>query len=101
MPVIRERAPALWERARLTPVREGLHATGRPKLMSPEFKLVRSTLLDCCARIGDCERPSEVLNQLNEGLLGTRKLRVLGAARFPWKSGDWDWVKLGETLFLH
>ena len=69
--------------------------------MSPEFKLVRKTLLDCCARIGDRERPSEVLEELNQGLLGTRKLRVLGAGRFPWKSGDWDRVKLGETLFLH
>jgi DNA-binding CsgD family transcriptional regulator len=88
-------------RERLTPVRAGLHATSRPKLMSPEFKLVRNTLLDCCARIGDRERPSEVLEELNEGLLGTRKLRVLGAGRLPWKSGDWDRVKLGETLFLH
>ena len=88
-------------RARLTPVRAGLHTTSRPKLMSPEFKLVRKTLLDCCARIGDRERPSEVLEELNQGLLGTRKLRVLGAGRFPWKSGDWDRVKLGETLFLH
>jgi DNA-binding CsgD family transcriptional regulator len=69
--------------------------------MSPELKLVRSTLLDCCARVGDCERPSEVLETLNESLLGTRKLRVLGAAKLPWKAGDWDRVRLGETLFLH
>jgi DNA-binding CsgD family transcriptional regulator len=66
--------------------------------MSPEFKLVQSTLLDCCAHITDCEGPSEVLERLNEGLSGTRKLRVLGAARLQWNR---DRLALGETLFPH
>jgi len=57
--------------------------------------------LDCCGPISECEKPSEVLEKLNESLSDTRKLRVLGAGRFPWKSGDWDRVTLGETLFLH
>jgi DNA-binding CsgD family transcriptional regulator len=70
----------------------------KQNFMSPEFKLVQSTLLDCCAHITDCEGPSEVLERLNEGLSGTRKLRVLGAARLQWNR---DRLALGETLFPH
>jgi DNA-binding CsgD family transcriptional regulator len=69
--------------------------------MSPEFKLVQSTLLDCCAHITECEGPSEVLDRLNESLGGTRKLRVLGAARLSRRPGDSDRLTLGETLFPH
>jgi DNA-binding CsgD family transcriptional regulator len=69
--------------------------------MSPEFKLVQSTLLDCCAHITECEGPSEVLERLGESLSGTRKLRVLGAARLSRKPGDSDRLALGETLFPH
>jgi DNA-binding CsgD family transcriptional regulator len=69
--------------------------------MSPELKLVRSTLLDCCARITECEGPYEVLDRLNESLSGTRKLRVLGAGRLQSTSGHWDRLAVGETLFLH
>ena len=48
--------------------------------------------------ITECEGPSEVLESLNEGLSGTRKLRVLGAARLQWNR---DRLALGETLFSH
>ena len=69
--------------------------------MSPAFETLRTSLLACPAPIAECEKSSDVLDRLDEALAGGHKLRVLSAGRFPAKSGDWDRIKLGETLFLH
>jgi DNA-binding CsgD family transcriptional regulator len=69
--------------------------------MSPSLETLRTNLLACPPRIAASERPSDVLDRLDEALGGCHKLRVLGAGRFPVKSGDWDRVRLGETAFRH
>ena len=52
-------------------------------------------------RVSEAIEANGVLDRLDEALGGCHKLRVLGAGRFPVKSGDWDRIKLGETAFRH
>jgi len=67
--------------------------------MSPAFETSRAKLLAYPAHIADSKRPSEVLDRLEESLIGIHGLHVLSAGRFPQKSGEWERMKLGETLF--
>jgi DNA-binding CsgD family transcriptional regulator len=69
--------------------------------MLQALETLRTNLLACPARIAECERSADVLDRLDDALGGCHKLRVLGAGRFPVKSGDWDRIKLGETAFKH
>lgn len=67
--------------------------------MSPASETSRARLLGYPARIAQCKKRSDVLDRLDESLIGLHGLHVLCAGRFPQKSGDWDRMKLGETLF--
>src|SRR5262249_45996869 len=67
--------------------------------MSSASEISRTSLLAYPARIAECKRPSDVLDRLDESLIGLHGLHVLSAGRFPPKSGDWVRMKLGETLF--
>src|SRR5262249_32026004 len=68
--------------------------------MSLSFETLRN-LLACPAQIANCESSDDILDRLDEAIAGSIKLRVLGAGRFPLKFGDWDRIRLGETLFAH
>ena len=69
--------------------------------MSAAFDAIWANLLAYSSQIARCERSSHVLDRLDEALNDSQKLRVLSAARFPLKSGDWEQIELGETVFLH
>jgi LuxR family quorum sensing-dependent transcriptional regulator len=45
--------------------------------------------------------PEEVLIRLNDAIVPTTTIRVLGANRFSVKLGDWRRVQLGKTVFVH
>jgi DNA-binding CsgD family transcriptional regulator len=45
--------------------------------------------------------PNDVLNELHALTTPSLPLSVLGAARFPSKSGDWASVQLKKSVFLH
>ncbi len=67
----------------------------------PGFTDFHARLLDYAADVGALQSPCEVLNELHAVTSGDLPLSVLGAARFPIKSGDWDAVQLGKSAFLH
>jgi LuxR family quorum sensing-dependent transcriptional regulator len=69
--------------------------------MSPEHEALRIALLKRPDRIAKCKTSVEVLETLDDSLRHQSKLRVLCAARFPAKSGDWERVEPGKTLFRH
>jgi LuxR family quorum sensing-dependent transcriptional regulator len=52
-------------------------------------------------RVEELPSPKEVLNELHAVTASHLPLSVLGAARFPLKSGDWDSVEVGKSAFLH
>ena len=51
--------------------------------------------------INDLQSPDQVLNELHAITTRSLPLSVLGAGRFPTKSGDWEAVQLGKSIFLH
>jgi LuxR family quorum sensing-dependent transcriptional regulator len=61
----------------------------------------RTELLDYADRVEDLRSPENVLNELHAVTTRHLPLPVLGAARFPLKSGDWESVKIGKSAFLH
>jgi len=69
--------------------------------MPSEVKALRAALWECPGRIAECKNPQEVIDRLDDSLRNHSRLRVLGAARFPTKCGDWERIKLDETLFRH
>jgi hypothetical protein len=58
-------------------------------------------LIDYAGRVGEFRLPDEVLDELNAITTQSLPLSVLGAARFPLKSGDWESIQIGKSLFLH
>ena len=47
------------------------------------------------------QSPDQVLNELHAITTRSLPLSVLGAGRFPTKSGDWGAIQLGKSAFLH
>jgi DNA-binding CsgD family transcriptional regulator len=62
---------------------------------------LQARLLNYAARVEELRSPNEVLDELHAITAQEQQLSVLGAARFPIKSGDWDAVQLGKSAFLH
>ena len=58
-------------------------------------------LLDYATRVEQTRTPDEVLDELNLATTSSLPLSVLGAARFPLKSGDWETIQLGKSAFVH
>jgi hypothetical protein len=69
--------------------------------MSSEVEALRAALWECPGRIAECKNSQDVLDRLDDSLRGHSRLRVLCAARFPSKFGDWERIKPDETLFRH
>jgi DNA-binding CsgD family transcriptional regulator len=65
------------------------------------FNDLHARLLDYAAHVHELRSPAEVLDELHAVTSRDQPLSVLGAARFPIKSGDWDSVELGKSAFLH
>jgi LuxR family quorum sensing-dependent transcriptional regulator len=61
---------------------------------------LQARLLDYAGRVEELRSPDEVLDELNRVISQDLSLFVLGAARFPLKSGDWDGIQPGKSLFL-
>jgi LuxR family quorum sensing-dependent transcriptional regulator len=62
---------------------------------------LRTELLDYADRVEELPSPDRVLNELHAVTTRYLPLPVLGAARFPLKSGDWKSVRIGKSAFLH
>jgi DNA-binding CsgD family transcriptional regulator len=58
-------------------------------------------LVDYAGHVEELRSPEEVLNELHAVTTRGLPLPVLGAVRFPIKSGDWESVQLGKSAFLH
>jgi DNA-binding CsgD family transcriptional regulator len=65
------------------------------------FADVQSRLIDYANRVEQLRSPNEVLDELNSITAQSLSLSVLGAARLPSKSGDWESIQLGKSAFLH
>jgi DNA-binding CsgD family transcriptional regulator len=66
-----------------------------------DFAGLQTALLAYADRIEELRSPDAVLNELHAVTTRHLPLPVLGAARFPVKSGDWDSVQIGKSAFLH
>jgi DNA-binding CsgD family transcriptional regulator len=62
---------------------------------------LQGMLVDYASHIEELRSPEEVLNELHAVTKHGLPLRVLGAARLPVKSGDWESIELGKSAFLH
>ena len=62
---------------------------------------LQARLIDYAGRVGEFRSPADVLDELNAITTQSLPLSVAGAARFPAKSGDWESVELGKSVFLH
>jgi DNA-binding CsgD family transcriptional regulator len=65
------------------------------------FAGLGTALLHYADRVEELRSPESVLNELHTITIRYLPLSVLGAARFPLKSGDWESVKIGKSAFLH
>jgi DNA-binding CsgD family transcriptional regulator len=65
------------------------------------FADLQARLIDYTGGIDELRSPDHVLNELHAITTRHLPLPVLGAARFPIKSGDWASVELGKSAFLH
>src|SRR5262245_30328346 len=65
------------------------------------FRNLQGGLMDYADRIEELRSPDEVLDELHAVTTRDLPLAVLGAARFPLKSGDWQANRLGKLTFLH
>lgn len=61
----------------------------------------QNEILDCAISFDDLNDPCAILNSLHDVTLKHLGLRVLGAARFPMKSGDWESLEKGRSVFIH
>ena len=59
-------------------------------LSRPGFSDLQTGLIDYASRVDQLRSPDEVLNELHAITTRALPLSVLGAARFPLKSGDWE-----------
>jgi len=58
-------------------------------------------LIDYASRVEGHQTPNEVLDDLSVITSTAMHLSVLGAVRLPLKSGDWEAIQLGKSVFLH
>jgi DNA-binding CsgD family transcriptional regulator len=70
-------------------------------LPRPGFADLQAGLIDYASRVDQLRSPDEVLNELHAITTRALPLSVLGAARFPLKSGDWESIVLGKSAFVH
>jgi DNA-binding CsgD family transcriptional regulator len=68
--------------------------------LKPSAEL-QARLIDYASHVGELRTPSDVLDELHAVTTRAMPLSVLGAARFPMKSGDWASNQLGKSAFLH
>lgn len=63
---------------------------------------VQTALLEYFHNVDASRTPQEVLDTLHQVTsTSCASLSVLGAARLPLKSNDWDAMRLGQSVFLH
>jgi DNA-binding CsgD family transcriptional regulator len=65
------------------------------------FASLQTQLFHFSDHIEKLRSPEDVLNELHAITMRHLPLQVLGAARFPLKSGDWESVHIGKSAFLH
>jgi LuxR family quorum sensing-dependent transcriptional regulator len=65
------------------------------------FADLQAQLIGYADSIEGLRFPDQVLNELHAITTRHLPLPVLGAARFPMKSGDWESVQVGKSAFLH
>jgi DNA-binding CsgD family transcriptional regulator len=68
---------------------------------SAAFTDLQTRLMGYADRIDELRSPHDVLEELHAVTTRHLPLSVLGAARFPLKSGDWSSIQLGKLAFLH
>jgi DNA-binding CsgD family transcriptional regulator len=61
---------------------------------------LQARLSDYTGRVEQAKSPDDVLEELHALTTANLPLSVLGAARFPLKSGDWEAVRLGKSFFI-
>jgi DNA-binding CsgD family transcriptional regulator len=71
-------------------------AGSKPALTGLEGKLG-----DYTSRVEQLKSPDQILDELHAFTAENLPLSVLAAARLPIKSGDWEAVRLGQSLFIH
>jgi DNA-binding CsgD family transcriptional regulator len=62
---------------------------------------LQTGLITYANRVEELRSPDEVLEELHAVTTRDLPLSVMGAARFPLRSGDWASVQLGSSAFLH
>ncbi len=62
---------------------------------------LQARLVDYAGHVDELRSPEEVLNELHAVTTRSLPLRVLGAVCLPIKSGDWESLQLGKSVFLH
>jgi DNA-binding CsgD family transcriptional regulator len=62
---------------------------------------LQTQLIHYADQVEELRSPEDVLNQLHAITTQHLPLQVLGAARFPLKSGNWESVQIGKSAFLH
>ena len=65
------------------------------------FADLQSGLIGYADRVEDLRSPDEVLENLHAITTRHLPLPVMGAARIPQQSGNWEAIQLGKTAFLH
>ena len=58
---------------------------------------VQARLIDHANLVEQLRSPDEVLDELNTITTQSLALSVLGAARLPSKSGDWESIQVGKS----
>jgi LuxR family quorum sensing-dependent transcriptional regulator len=76
-----------------------------PKFIDPSspagFADLQARLIGYADRVEELQSPADVLTELHASTTRHLPLQVLGAARFPLKSGNWESVQIGKSAFLH
>jgi LuxR family quorum sensing-dependent transcriptional regulator len=68
---------------------------------TPALTELQTGLIDYANRVEELRGADDVLEELHAVTTRHLPLSVLGAARFPLKSGDWESLQLGKSVFLH
>jgi LuxR family quorum sensing-dependent transcriptional regulator len=66
-----------------------------------DFAGLQTGLIGYAEHVEEHQSPEAVLTELHAITTRHLPLPVMGAARFPQKSGDWESVQLGKSAFLH
>jgi hypothetical protein len=74
-----------------------------PELMNSQacFTDLQAQLVGYANRVEELASADQVLSELHAVTTRHLPLSVLGAARVPIKSGDWESVQVGKSAFLH